>query len=268
MPRVLYRDARFERVASHSWLESEYEDLVLQRAADIFPRWNAVRFNAAVTLDGVTKKPDLALVDQHYRQWWVVEVELAHHSLTAHVLPQVEVFAGGRYAARHADWIADHNPGLDRDRLTQMMLGEPPGVLVVVDTAVPKWERELAAGGIHLSLVEPFSDLHGEYLLRVNGFQPEPPGAFLTRCVRATGLARMWTVESPATLPPPDEDSSYVISHDGVPTRWHRVALTDSVMLRADRGDALPELSAVHLILRDDGSLEFVGARSTRRRSK
>jgi hypothetical protein len=35
-----------------------------------------------------SKKPDLALIDRDYRAWWVVEVELAHHSLHHHVLPE------------------------------------------------------------------------------------------------------------------------------------------------------------------------------------
>ncbi len=268
MPRIVYRGTGFERVASQSWLEQQFEDLVFERSGQIFPRWRAVRFKPDVAIPGteMKRRPDLALIDNHYRCWWVVEVELQHHSLHGHVLPQISVFAGGRYDVSHANWIADRNPSLDRGRLTDLMLGEAPEVLVVVDAPGTGWEPYLGDVGAKLSVVEPFRDANGEFLLRVNGVQPEPPGEILTRCVRRKGVARMWAVVSPAALPPADAGGVLTVDYNGVPSRWRRLQLADAVMLLAERGDPLPDLSEVALILREDESLEFVAASRGQRR--
>lgn len=262
MPRVIYRANEFDRVASHSWREREYEDLVFHRGGDIFPRWITTRFTADVVLPGgPTKRPDLALIDVHYRQWWVVEVELQHHSLQGHVLPQVEVFAGGRYLESHAHWIADRNAHLDRERLLAMMLGEPPRVLVVVDSPSTRWEGELRDVGVDLAVVEPFRDRNGDYLLRVNGHHPEPPGEILSRCSRHSLLRRMWMVQSPAALPPADADNMLAIDHDGAPARWRLVRFAGALMIQCERGDPLPDVQDMNLLVRADGSLEFVATK-------
>src|SRR4051794_22105245 len=104
MARVLVGDSFFEGVPSRSWYERDFESLVVDRAASLFPDWLTVPFRETVIDDSqVGKRPDLALIDKDYRSWWVVEVELAHHSLNDHVLPQVQVFKQGRYGRRHAD---------------------------------------------------------------------------------------------------------------------------------------------------------------------
>jgi hypothetical protein len=78
----------------------------------------------------------------------------------------------------------------------------------------------------------------------------------------------MWAVSSPAALPAADADDMYTVFHDGVPTRWHRVVLADAVMLRAERGDPFPTLSAVNLMVRSDGTLEFVEPSPGRRKQR
>lgn len=268
MPRIVYRGNGFERVASRSWLERTFEDLVYNKSSVIFPRWRVVRFIADISIPGgATRRPDLALIDHHYRCWWVVEVELQHHSLTGHVIPQVEVFAEGRYTNFHAAWIADRNPDLDRARLVEMMQGEPPRVLVVVDTPGTGWERLLASYGAELGVVEPFRDANGEFMLRVNGFQPEPPGAILTRCSRGIGQVRMWTVASPAALPAADTDGWLTIDFAGESSRWRKIQVADGVLLHAERGDPVSTLSAIDLVMRSDLSLEFVAATPYRKRN-
>lgn len=265
MPRVVYRGSGFERVPSTSWLEKEFENLVYQRSMEIFPRWIPARFTASVSAHGETKRPDLALIDPHYRAWWVVEVELQHHPLRAHVLPQIRVFAEGDYGAKHADWLAEHNPHLDRDRLRAMLQGEPPSVLGVVDAPGTGWEYDFDIYRAKLAIVEPFRDAAGEYLLRVNGYQPEPAGQVLTRCRRE--LTRLWSVESPAALPKLAIDHPMQISFQGEVAIWEVLIVGGRPMLRAQRGDPLAAALVVDLVLREDQTLQFV-AQAPRRGAK
>lgn len=261
MPKVLLNGTWFEAVDSRSWYESDFEAFVVARAGSIWPRWHCVPFCADVADgDGVVKRPDLALIDFHYREWWVVEVELAHHSLDRHVVPQIVVFRHGRYDETHAQALAQKDPALDPARLAEMMRGQPPGVLVVVDSPSTGWGPALQAEGTELAIVEPFRDPNTQVLLRVNGYQPEPPRESLTRCVRSPQMRRLWRVSSPATLPAAS-DGVYLISLEGSISRWTRIDLHGSVVLKAERGDVLAGFDTVELASREDGSLTFIPIR-------
>ena len=72
-----------------------------------------------------------------------IEVELAHHSLERHVLPQVATLAQASYGDAEADWLADEMPRLDETALKRMMLGAQPSVLVVANAMVAEWVAPL-----------------------------------------------------------------------------------------------------------------------------
>ena len=133
------------------------------------------------------KRPDLALIDPRYRKWCVVEVELAHHDIYTHVLPQIDVFCSGKYDDGHALYLAKQDLSLDLARLTQMMAGLPPDVMVVVDRPDTSWRRHLRALGALLGIVEPFRGPNDEIMFRINGDQPELPGDVLNN--GAAGLS-------------------------------------------------------------------------------
>ena len=257
--RILFKEVWFNSVRSTSWNETDFENLVISKAGDLFPGWIPVKFKADVVgNDGVTKRPDLALIDPQYRKWFVVEVELAHHDLHAHVLPQIEVFCTGYYGNEHAQYLKEQNDGLDLLRMIRMMNGSIPEVLVVVDRPDTNWEKPLKQTGALLGVIEPFRGPHDEILFRINGAQLELPGKLLTRCSRY--LRRYWKVHSPAALPAsPRVDQYLEIEVSGAPMLWKRVDLSDSVMLTAvGHGDALEGISLADIVSEDDGKLRFV----------
>ena len=259
MARILFKESWFNSVRSNSWNETDFENLVISNAEDLFPGWIPVKFKADVVgNDGVTKRPDLALIDPQYRKWCVVEVELAHHDLHGHVLPQIEVFCSGRYGEEHAQHLKRHDDGLDLRRLSQMMTGAMPDVLVVVDRPDTNWEKILRQAGALLGIIEPFRGPNDVILFRINGDQVELPGQFLTRCNRYS--RRYWKVHSPAALPRSTREDGYLeIGVAGLPVLWNRVNLANSVMLTAvGHGDAMAGIGFADIVLEDDGSLRFV----------
>ncbi len=262
MARILIGEVWYEGINSHTWLEKDFENLVVHKASKLFAGWECVPFSERV-LDAsdVAKQPDLALVDPQYRTWWVVEVELAHHSLTTHVGPQVQVFRQGRYEARHANAIHRKAPHLDLPRLRAMMNGDPPGVLVVVDSVTTGWREPLRDMGVALAIAEPFRDAHGSVVLRLNGEQPAAPSTTLTRLSRVPHMRRLWRVHSPAALP----TFPLAIESEGTVAEWTRVDLKDGVAVQASRGDVLAEFASVDLVRRDDGRLAFVPVQKIRR---
>ncbi len=259
MARILFKEKWFNSVRSSSWNESDFEHLVISRATDLFPEWIPVKFKADVIGDnGVTKRPDLALIDPKYRKWCVLEVELAHHDLYGHVLPQIEVFCTGTYGDFHAQYLKGQDDRLDLSRMKQMMSGLMPDVMVVVDRPETNWRKPLKQAGALLGIIEPFRGPNDELLFRTNGDQLELPGEILSRCSRY--LRRYWKVHSPATLPASTrEDGLLEIEVEGLPVLWSRVNLSDSVMLTAvGYGDALAGISLADILSDDDGSLRFV----------
>lgn len=258
MARVFINQKWFDSVRSESWNESDYEQVVMSHAAVLFPQWVVVPFKTNVVgEDGTVKQPDMALIDHSYRRWCVVEVELAHHSLVHHVLPQVEAFRTATYEDAHADYLYAKNPSLDLESLREMVRTESPEVLVIVDRPDTDWKRKLKQFGVSLSIVEPFRGPGTHVLLRVNGELPELPGNVLTRVSRWQ-MRRLWKVQSPAALPPPLDDDVYEVIVDGSPTLWRRTTVGGGVMLSAiDGGDVFRGWKAVDLVQHEDGSLSF-----------
>ena len=267
MARLLVGNTWYEPVRPQSWFERDYEALVLAQAPDLFPAWQCVPFNETIVgEDGTRKKPDLALVDPLYRQWWVVEIELAHHDLLGHVIPQVDVFRSGSYEQRHAAALHRSAHDLDADRLDAMIQGDPPEVLVIVDSPSTEWRRPLLERRVSLAVVEPFRSTGTTIALRVNGDQPQPHPTMLSRCSRSQ-LRRLWKVHSPAALPP-DQDT-LTIEFDGVETVWSVLHLHDAVLLKPDHGDVLAGAGTVDLVLRANGGFAFrTVSRSTQSRRR
>jgi len=255
MPRLLVGQEWYESIRSQSWLERDYEAVVVNQAPQLFPSWRCVPFYETVEgEDGTRKRPDLALVDVEYRQWWVVEIELAHHNLYSHVIPQVDAFATGTYGSAHARALHSKARSLDLDRLEAMVRGEPPEVLVIVDSPSTNWAGPLRERRVGLAIVEPFRGLGTSIALRLNGDQPQPHPTILSRCSRGL-IRRLLRVHSPASLPAGAD--VLVVEFDGAETQWAVVHLQDAVMLKPDHGDVLGDLASVDLVRRDDGGFAF-----------
>lgn len=262
MARILIGNASFDGVPSRSWYERDYESLVVDRAASLFPDWLTVPFHETVIDDSqVGKQSDLALIDKEYRTWWVVEVELAHHSLDGHVMPQVQVFRQGHYGPRHAAALVTAAPHLDAHRLRALVSGEPPNVLVVVDSPTTAWREPLRRADVQLAIVEPFRDAHGTTVLRLNGDQPRLPSNQLSRCTRMQGMRRLWRLHSPASVPAGD----LLIEWEGSVSRWVRTSALGGATLRAERGDLLAGWAAVDLVRSQNGQMTFRPVQPLRR---
>lgn len=170
--RLLFDDEWFDAVASSGQYEHDFEAIVTHRARSLFAGYHALPFKVAVESEHERKMPDLALVDLEYRDWWVVEVEMAHHSLHGHVLPQVEVFANGVYTEEHVTHMAKQASRLSPWFLRDMMKAAQPGVLVVVNKGVPGWMEAVERAGGRLAIVEVFRSERNRHVLRVDGYWP------------------------------------------------------------------------------------------------
>ncbi len=253
MARLLIKGEWYDAVASSAYWEAEFEALVTQEGGKLFPEYVLAPFKTEVESEYGVAKPDFALIDRRYRRWWVGEAELAHHSLTGHVVPQVQKLAAGTYGARHATFLMGQASGLDHESLRNMMKGQQPRVLVVVNAPCPSWRAELARFDALLATIEIFRSARNDHVLRLNGDYPTPPADGLSVCRWDPSIPRFLIVESPAALGPA-ETRRYEIEYHGSLTDWSRVETKDRVWLSPLKSTPLP-LRGRFLLANEGGRL-------------
>ena len=229
--RLLLSEEWFDAVSSEGQYESDFETIILSRANSLFPQFHVVPFRVPVESEEGRKIPDLALIDLTYRFWWVVEVEMAHHSLHNHVIPQVEVFTRGKYGEEHANHLASRLADLERFSLMEMIMGAQPRVLVVVNRSVPDWIEPIHRLDALVSVVEVFRSDRNQHILRLNGDYPEGKDAQIaSHCRLDSTLPNLLQVDSPAALGVATGEQ-VAIEFNGGFTNWIRLDTSDRVWL-------------------------------------
>jgi hypothetical protein len=255
MARLLINDEWYESLASSSYYETDFEGMLFQHASKLFPEYFLVPFKGSVYGDEGPKRPDAALIERQYRSWWVVEIELANHSI-GHVLEQISVFSEANYGEDDARRLKRREPSLDDAALTAMMKGAPPGVLVVVNGPRPDWVTPLKQWGALLAIVETFRSDANHHVLRVNGEYPTAPSDVLTGCRPDRFLPRALLVESPANLPN-SLNGRLVIDYEGSVSEWQVIETKDRVWINPIGTSPLPGNKRVALVRGEDGRLMF-----------
>ena len=240
----------FDSLSSEGQYESDFESIVLSRSDILFPQYFALPFKIPVESENGRRIPDLALIDRKYRHWWVVEVEMSHHSLNGHVLPQVDVFAHGRYGTAHRDHLLAQSNSLNLTALSDMIKVNQPRVLVIVNRNVPEWIRHIKALSGTVSVIEVFRSERNEHILRLNGEFPSSVSEEMVSTCRLDDLMpRLLQVDSPAALGGIHGDR-LSISFSGGFTDWERVDSADRVWLIPVNRNPL-SIGHSYVILRD-----------------
>lgn len=188
-------------IPSRQLLESDFEESLLEHKSVLFPGWYVCSFKSDVDAFSTPhgrKRADLALVDPGFLTWWVVEVELSHHSVQQHVAPQVEVLALGEYNAQHAR-ILSRKLRLSTEEaamLANLLANRQPRVLVVVNDYVVKWEP-LIKDFSEIMVVRPYADRLGRQRYIVDGFRPSKGNSFISPCTREPAMPRSLLISEP-----------------------------------------------------------------------
>jgi hypothetical protein len=254
MARILVNGDWYEQVAPTAFYESEFEAVLLNQAPTLYPEFFSTEFKTLVTNEqGDSAKADLALIDRQYREWWVVEVEMGHHSLDGHVLPQVRTLATGVYGRAHAEYLAARSKQLDVESVHTLMKGRQPRVLVVVNTPKPEWVDALARYDALLAVFELFRSSLDKHVYRVNGQHPSSSPDVVSDFYCDLLLPNFAVVAAPAALGVPPKGSVTIRFGSGV-TDWERVDAQDKVWL-ASRGPMPLQRNERYEIVRQDGEL-------------
>jgi hypothetical protein len=257
MARVLIANKWYNEVAPTGVYESYYEAMVKTQAQRMWPRFHPVHFKANVHAGlGTGVKADLALVERSYIEWWVVEVELAHHSFEGHVLPQTRQLAMARYGDEEAAKLCQSCKDLDLVKTKRMIKDFQPRVLVVVNRPCPEWVPRLAEFDGKLVVFEMFTAGGDDFLFRVNGDHPVGESDRISICSFDPLMTRWLLIDTPisfAGLP----DKEFSIEYDGFATTWTRVERDGRLWLHTQGPNPLPDKWDYQLVRRGDGRLAF-----------
>lgn len=200
MARLRYRDQWFHPLSPTSLMENDFENLLIQNG-DVFrsASW-MVRFKKTIYAAHSNARPDLAIIDHEYREWFVVEVEMNRHSLVGHVLPQVRTLRDGLYGHEEADYLHERLPHLDPVRLSDLVRGTSPRIVVIADRDQQSWRETLSGADIEFLTLEIYRSEINNYIFSVDGGLPHRGSDLVSYCHYNQMLPRQLTVESPASL--------------------------------------------------------------------
>lgn len=245
----------YDSLSVEALFEADFEDMLLAKSSDLYPTFFLVRFKARVSSEFGVGAPDLALIDQEYRGWWIVEVELGSHSLNHHVQRQVEIFSTATYGSNEVAHLLAQKPDLDTVRLKDLMLGAAPRVLVLVNEPKPGWSAPLARWDALIGVVEIFRSETNQLVLRVNGQHPEPAPDIVSLVRTDTLLPSLLIVDSPAGLGI-QADETINISYRGGTSTWRRLDSSNRVWLvSTGRSPLRAEDQVLELTRTRDGNL-------------
>lgn len=230
MPRLFHRNEWFFELSPTALAESEFESLLVQSAEIIRPGHRIVPFKKTAYAGDRSARADLAILANDYRHWAVVEVEMIRHDLHSHVIPQVRTLNEANYTAGHAQYLAARNSMLDVQKIAEMMRGEAPEVLVLVNKYDDEWAREIRRYGAHMMVFEIFrSETSNRHIFAIDGELPNHAHDVLSE-LSFSLMPRLLSVSSPAVLGfQPGEQKAVFI--DGQVTYWERFDTATSCYL-------------------------------------
>lgn len=230
MARILHNSEWYDELGSGSLFENEFERIFQANVPSLYPGCIAVPFKRTVSSDESSARADLALIQTNYLGWWVVEVERSVHSLNTHVLPQVRTLAGAAYGRNEAAYLCSKERSLSEDRLFDMIRGEQPKVLVLVDRPCESWKSPLREIGALLAIFQIFRSERGRYVFRINGDHPIVHSGEISLCTPDLTMRSLLRIEKPALLPG-EQTRDIAIYHEDKLTLWRRLGTADTVYL-------------------------------------
>jgi len=248
MARILHDDEWFDELGQGSLYEIEYERIFQQRVPVMYPGFIAVRFKKTVYSEDGSARADLALIQRDYLAWWVVEIEKASHSTLGHVLPQVRTLANASYGREEATYLHNQSDCLEGSRLVDMIRGEPPRVLVVVDMPRDDWRAPLEEHRAKLSVFQLYRSHRGRYITRLNGYHPTVSPVLRSLCKMDPTFYNLLMVQNPAILPS-GLDNTVSVYFQGRLTSWQRIETGDTVWLQPRARVDLDENQTYEILL-------------------
>jgi len=250
--RISLGSETFHELASNARNEKEYEDLLVSQKDTVFPPGYVSIFKRRLRSPSGNGIPDLAFVAEDFSYWAFVEVELAHHSLESHVLPQIRIFLDAYYDEANAAYLAS-KMGLDQAKLERLLKGEPPKVYVISNHFDEHWATEIRRAGGYFFSIRLFRNPVSGHLAFLHDKIPSfsPSEDVVTDVKRDLVVPGFLEVLQPARLPSQKVDLIF----EGKVMRWVRVDTGDTIWLKVEGSPPALSHNTMYVIVEEQGKL-------------
>jgi hypothetical protein len=230
----------YSLVSSDSVYEKDYENQIRRYSDKLFPDFYCVKFNAKVNSVFGNCIPDLALIHKDYKDWYVVEVELEHHSLSHHVLDQIRSMHHGEYGESHVEYLLQQEALLDESKLRQLVR-QQPHTLIIVPFSKISWRESLYQYQTRIMTVQVWRNEKRETLLQVDGDDlRQYSQEFVSDLEVDPGIPRLLKVKNIASIP---DNGLLQIEISGSKSDWRIQNFGSGKWLNPDGKSPLPENS-------------------------
>lgn len=159
----------FHLVDPTQFLESDFEAEVVKALTCLMPDYQCGVFSGAFLLEGERRMADLALVHHSFSHWFVIEVELAGHSLENHVLPQVRCFRYGIPDNTCISSLLNAFGWMSREQAEALLRYVPHHVAVIGNQPDSRWTSALSALDTQHLTVSVYRNRNGESIHELEG---------------------------------------------------------------------------------------------------
>lgn len=241
-----HQDNIFQQVDPTQYVEADFEAEVVKALTCLHPDYLCGVFAGAFILEGERRVADLALIHKNLSHWFVVEVELAGHSLEHHVLPQVRCFRYGEPESSCVTSLVRGFGALKRDQAEDLLRFVPRHVAVVGNLPDPLWTTALRVLDVQHLTVSIYRDRHGRTAHEVDGR--------LTFRIENLGFAQYSAIDNCLRIPKGCGlvvGNIQIVDQFGNLTDWTIRENTGILWISKDRGPALIEHESYVQIFRN-----------------
>lgn len=238
-------DNIFQSVDPTVFLEIDFEAEVVKVLTCLFPDYACGVFAGTFILEGERRSADLALIHKSLSHWFVVEVELAGHSLNGHVVPQVRCFRYGEPDQTCASSLLSAFDFLCREQANALLEYVPRYVAVVANMADPVWAKALRVLDVQYLTVSVYRDRNGRSVHEVEGRLVAPTESLGFACFSA--IDNCLRINKRCGLSP---GAVQIIDQFGNPALWTIRETSGALWISKDRGPALLEHEGYVQIIR------------------
>lgn len=173
MKRLLAGDCNedniFQLLNPTTFREIDFEAEAVKALTCLFPDYWSGVFAGTFLLEGDRRSADLAMIHKSLSHWFVVEVEMAGHSLHGHVLPQVRCFRYGEPDQSCVTSLLRAFVGLSREQANSLLTHIPRYVAVVANMPDPEWTTALHALDVQYLTLSVYRDRNGRSAHEIEG---------------------------------------------------------------------------------------------------
>jgi len=256
MSRIFVDGEWYEQLAPGSLYEKEYENIIVQHQAELFPNLILIPNKHIIYSEEDGSIPDFYLIEENYREWWIVEVEMGNHSFDGHVYPQMRTFANATIGDTEIKNIQLANPNLKNNLLRSMVLGIPPQVLVIVNTSKPEWVIPLRRINVQLAELEIFRSKRNKHIFKLDGDIPKIKSIFISECYFDQHLPSILCLASPEKMPKL-KDKNITITYKNCVADWEVLISEGGIWLNPAKSNPLEMGYTYELLINKDGKFSF-----------